>query len=97
MVTFSALVIPEISNTILTYLLPSLLTLTFELNLPVVSYLTGQALSARLMDREHVVIYTTRRLQAKKTTFTGTVLQDVTSTHCTRRRTVLLYSTYFAD
>ena len=64
MVTFSALMIPEISNTILTYLLPSLLTLTFELDLPVVSHLTGQALSARLMDREHAVIYSTRRLQA---------------------------------
>ena len=64
MVTFSALVIPEISNTILTYLLPSLLTLTFELDLPAVSHLTGQALSARLMDREHAVIDTTRHLQA---------------------------------
>ena len=63
MVTFSALVIPEITNTILTYLLPSLLTLTFELDLPVVSHLTGQALSARLMDREHAVVTTTRRLQ----------------------------------
>ena len=64
MAIFSALMIPEISNTILTYLLPSLLTLTFELDLPVVSHLTGQALDARLMDREHAVIYSTRRLQA---------------------------------
>lgn len=64
MVIFSALTIPEISNTILTYLLPSLLTLTFELDLPTVSHLTGQALDARLMDREHAVIYSTRRLQA---------------------------------
>lgn len=64
MVVFSALTIPEISNTILTYLLPSLLTLTLELELPVVSHLTGQALEARLMDREHAVIYATRRLQS---------------------------------
>ena len=42
MVTFSALVIPEITNTIMTYLLPSLLTLTFELDLPVVSSSTAE-------------------------------------------------------
>ena len=85
MVTFSALVIPEITNTILTYLLPSLLTLTFELDLSVVSHLTGQALSARIMDREHAVITATRRLQDILQPFiTGTVLPDVTSAYCAR-------------
>ena len=60
-----ALMIPEVSNTIMTHLLPSLLTLTFELELPAISHLTGQALSARVMDREHAVIITARLLQDK--------------------------------
>ena len=60
-----ALMIPEVSNTIMTYLLPSLLTLTLELELPATSHLTGQALEARVMDREHAVIITARLLRDK--------------------------------
>ncbi|OLP96164.1 hypothetical protein AK812_SmicGene21615 [Symbiodinium microadriaticum] len=55
MVTFSVLVIPEISNTILTYLLPSLLTLTFELDLPAVSHLTGVSGAAIIAAITHIL------------------------------------------
>ena len=49
----------------MTCLLPSLLTLTFGLELPSISQLTGSALSARVMDREHAVMTTARLLQDK--------------------------------
>ena len=85
MVTFSALVIPEISNTILTYLLPSLLTLTFELDLRG-GLAFDRTSSICTFDGSGTCSYLYYKMSSGYiTTFTGTVLQ------------VLLCSTYFAD
>ena len=62
----AVMMIPEVSKAIMDFLLPSLLTLTLELELPEVSdQMTEPIMSGRMMDREHIVSTTARHLQDK--------------------------------
>lgn len=59
----TAFMIPEVSHAIMSYLLPSLLILTFELALPEIGHSTEQDYSARVTDRYHAVNLTARILR----------------------------------